>query len=573
MAIGNNIPPLPEMLQDRRIQIGVGVAALIFILVLILFFAFGMGGSGKVSYGPPKILLKDVDQMRAIDISAYLKNRGINYEITQGEVGGVSILVPEKQYDDAIVSLAGNQIVNADDLSLFNKVDWASSDEDRRIKLIRALNGEASRIISRLDGVESAIVHINMPARKMFRSTRDLASANVSLKMKPGRSLNSEQVSTVLSIVRGYYAEIPENHISINDEKRIYTRITDGSDSVVDKQHNQRMEIEGRVQSYLDKLFGAGKASAITSISLNVNNTIRQNTQFTSGVIGSQRVHQRIRGNNNTPANTGTNKGEYIYRCSPNTGSCNKDYVNQDISFEAYPSYEQTTTEELAGSIQSIKISVIIDEQQSKFISIPQLKRGIAAASHPNITDKNVEVIIKPLESSSEENNTQDNNSSKNNKDTKAKFPWWKILLLIIIIIGAIILLGGVIAFVRTQLTTKSSNNQVAATEDIPSTIRRRQHEPVSTPEDLINSNSPFSNSEPSISTPLIPTIDEQPEINTEPPSISEEEFVIEEEPENNNSLDFGETNQSPEIITEPEPPQIIPEPEKNKPQIIIDDD
>ena len=289
---------LPPALQDKRVLMGAGGVLLIIIVAVIILFVVNAGKN----LGPFKPLLKGIDQVRGVEICSYLKTGGIEYEMVQGETGGVEILVREKQYDDAVLRLAGNQILKNDDLGLFDKTDWAASDEERRVKLIRAISGEVSRVISRMEGVKSATAHINIPARKLFRSNGELASASVYVEMKPGRALSDEQVSSIISLIRGYYAEIRPNHVSISDDKRVYAEISDEEDGLngsvngIAKIDSERSSVERRIQNYLDSLFGQGRATAVVSISLDNSKVIENDTTFTPGAIGTHEYKEEAIG-------------------------------------------------------------------------------------------------------------------------------------------------------------------------------------------------------------------------------------------------------------------------------------
>ncbi len=421
MSIGETNINIPPILQDRRVQIGIGAVILIIIITVIIFSSM----SASKSLGSFKLLLKGMDQIKAIEIASYLKTADIEYELIQGETGGTNISVREKQYDDAVLRLAGNQIIQADDLKLFNKSDWAASDEERRVKLIRALSGEASRIISRLDGVKSATAYINIPAKKMFKSNKDIASANVSLQMEAGRVLNDEQINSIISIIRGYYAEIEANHIAISDQKRVYSEITNDENASSLKSSAfsaERTNIETRVQEYLDSLFGRGKSTATVSISIETAKVSKNNMRFSSGAIGSHEYAEEAVGNrainslnyyNNSfettkdlpeeemqrlEAEKEREKQQRGYYCADDDEACKaRDYRSQNFAIKSFPSYEEMKVEEPSGYIRDIKVSVIVNEEDIPVsTTISQLKRAIAAATDPSMSPSNVEIIIKP---------------------------------------------------------------------------------------------------------------------------------------------------------------------------------
>lgn len=66
-------------------------------------------------------------------------------------------------------------------LEVFDKGDFTSTKEDKKIRLTRAINGELSRLIKRIDGVENASVFISIPEQTMFTSMQNLLQQRFSL--------------------------------------------------------------------------------------------------------------------------------------------------------------------------------------------------------------------------------------------------------------------------------------------------------------------------------------------------------------------------------------------------------
>ena len=64
-----------------------------------------------------------------------------------------------------------------------------------------ALETELARTISNLQAIEGARVHLALPRQSAFVRDRRPPSASVFLQMKPGRRLESEQVTAIVNLV------------------------------------------------------------------------------------------------------------------------------------------------------------------------------------------------------------------------------------------------------------------------------------------------------------------------------------------------------------------------------------
>jgi len=292
LGLGQLQQNLPPQLQDKRVLGGI-IAAVVLLIIIGIAMSFFGGGSEKKeaeALGKPKELLKKINQIQALEICSVLKKNDVKCEMEILENGDTTIVVYENQLDNAVLLLAGSQVLNKADFSLFDKTDWAASDEDRRVKLMRAMSGQAAKIIGRMDGIRSTDVTFNIPAKRLFKSDMESPSATISLIMKPGVILADHQVASIISIIRGFDSEITPSHISITDQHRVYSEATNGdggSGFGSSTGEHDRNQIQDRVQRYLDSLFGYGNATAMVSVSLETAKMMKNETKFLPGAIAS----------------------------------------------------------------------------------------------------------------------------------------------------------------------------------------------------------------------------------------------------------------------------------------------
>ncbi|MDJ0626158.1 MAG: hypothetical protein QNJ31_07315 [Candidatus Caenarcaniphilales bacterium] len=293
-------PQIAPVLQNRPVQIVVGVLLLVIIVGTIIFF---VNNAGK-DLGSFKSLVKGIDQGRGLEIAAQLKSKGIETEIVPADVSGVEVQVREKQYDDAVLELARSDLLLTDDFKLFDKTDWAASDYEKRVKYMRAVGGEVSRLISRMDGIRWAKAHVTIPPEKLFTSRyiKDKTSASITIELEPGRTLTNNQVSSIQSLVSGYVPEIDPSRISIIDTKgRVYSSAYSGDDSEMTDWSSKSVylnsDIEKRVQEYLDSMVGVGKSKVAVSTRIVNQKTVKNITNFRPGAIGTQEYSEEALGN------------------------------------------------------------------------------------------------------------------------------------------------------------------------------------------------------------------------------------------------------------------------------------
>ena len=171
------------ILENKPLLYGlIGGIVLIFALVL----TFGIVGASKKSQAPgteitSEPLKENVDLLttdnagKAIEIQALLAKYDI--AVSRRLDGTKSILYLKKgdcktgrkacyttDRDLALIQIVQSGLMDQNvGLEIFDKGDFTSTKEDKKIRLSRAINGELSRLIRRIDGVDTASVFISIP--------------------------------------------------------------------------------------------------------------------------------------------------------------------------------------------------------------------------------------------------------------------------------------------------------------------------------------------------------------------------------------------------------------------------
>ena len=195
--------------------IGVSVVA-----VLLVTFIYIGAQSKNENRGKLVPLVQELNQSRAFEIMAKLKSVNIEAKVANGEKPGEYVVqVCEKATETASLALSKTNLLEEyEGYGLFDQNDWAASDYDKRIKLIRAINGDLSKIIGRLDGLRTAIVRVNIPEQQLLTEQQGSATATVQLELaNNAEKLSKTQIQSIVNIIRGYIQNIKEDHISIVD--------------------------------------------------------------------------------------------------------------------------------------------------------------------------------------------------------------------------------------------------------------------------------------------------------------------------------------------------------------------
>lgn len=242
------------------------------LLGLMVFFVFV---SLRVSNTEMSLLYSDLTTMDAGAMAAKLEEVKIPYEVSQD---GTRIMVSDTEVGRARMLLAEAGLPNGGSMGyeLFDKQSgFGTTNAVQNINALRALEGELSRTIGSLAPVRSARVHLVLPQRELFARENRPASASVAIGLRPGKRLESEQVTAIQSLVASAVPELKMEEVSIIDQNgTLLARGGESSESMASmKAEEQRLKQEQRLSQTIEDLVGRtvgyGKVRASVSAELN----------------------------------------------------------------------------------------------------------------------------------------------------------------------------------------------------------------------------------------------------------------------------------------------------------------
>ena len=246
---------------SRRLLIG---AVLIFAVGVVLLMRF----SGQTEYAT---LAGSATAADAAAITKQLDELGVPYRLRDG---GSTVQVPAGELDRARLDLAASNLLDGNGsvgFEIFDKSNLGATDFTNRVNLVRAMEGELSRTIGRLEPVQAATVKIAMPEEELFTSEQAPTTAGVVLTLRPGAELEPGQVKGVSKLVAMAVPGLKAADVTITDQQG---NILEGADVAAGgaTAAAQRLELEGAyergVQSRLDAMLAAtlGPGKAVTQV-------------------------------------------------------------------------------------------------------------------------------------------------------------------------------------------------------------------------------------------------------------------------------------------------------------------
>ncbi len=259
---------MPEFFKGvgaARFGVMAGVAA-----ALTAFFLYV---AGVISEPPKSILYSGLAGRDATAVTAKLDSMNVAYTLKDG---GGTILVPADQVTKLRMDMAAQNLPSDGvGYEIFDKSDaFGTTAFVQNINKLRAMEGELSRSIETIDGIEAARVHLVIPEREIF--SRDNASPTASVVLKTNAVLGRGQVDAIQHLVAAAVAGLQVSRVAIIDDRGNLLAGGDGKDGVdasaaEDSQHTADYEdrLRKRVESIVASVVGAGHVRVQVAADLN----------------------------------------------------------------------------------------------------------------------------------------------------------------------------------------------------------------------------------------------------------------------------------------------------------------
>lgn len=476
---------LKKLLENKVLLASIigGVVFLLFIFIICGTIANSKSNNNEIDVSNEP-LKEDVDLLttdnmgKALEIQALLARN--NIVATRAVDGTKSVLRLKKgdctpgmkkctteQRDRAIMVIVESGLYDQNvGLEVFDKGDFTSTKEDKRIRLVRAMNGELSRLIKRIDGIENASVFISIPEQTMFSSMQKPVTATVQLTVAVGQTLNMGTIKAVSNLLLGSVSGLTAQNISITDTNgHVYNSLVDAQSEMLQRLQENDKYMQEKVQAQLNRLIGSGKYVATVSTFLKQAPVERFTIEYdpTRKTAVNEQTFSEGLGDQTQDVNKNTNAvSVYLPNGLPagsSDSSQNRSYSRTARETQFGVTKVQTNEYMSPGVLEEISIAVTLEKDALPVeLTLEELKELVAHAASPKATPDNVTIAfaesLDPF--------------MAGDKNVKAPIkaehgnPWWL----------AIVLLAGGLFFGHKALSQKINAAKASQEEEM---IRLRE--------------------------------------------------------------------------------------------------
>ena len=344
---------------NKRLAVG-GV-----VLLSILFFSLLIVVANKTDY---RALFANLTSEDAGEIVKKLKEQKVPYQLS-GD--GKAILVPSDKVYDLRLSLASDGLPQGGGVGfeIFDRKNFGVTEFVQKLNYQRALQGELSRTISQLTGVEQARVHLALPEKTIFKDSEKPPTASVILKMKSNRQLRENEVQGISHLVASAIEGMDPDQVTVLDSRGKILSKGGSSDasskmssSMLEMQRNYERNLEERLQSLLDKAVGSGKSVARVTAAFDFKQVEKFEEKYDpeSPVVRSEQRSEEKNGSGSAAAGVPGVQGNMGKTAPGNTGNQSTG-AKSDETMNYEISRSTARTIEPVGTLAKVSVAIMVD--------------------------------------------------------------------------------------------------------------------------------------------------------------------------------------------------------------------
>ena len=462
----------PQSLAQNKPAL-IGIIATIVVVIILAVFMMSSSKGSKESEAVKSPVIKELVPLmttdsvgKALEIQSLLAQEGIT--VRKGGKGSKIELmlspkdkITEEQKDMAIIHIVKSGLMDKNvGLEVFDKGDFTSSREDKRIRLSRAINGELARLIKKLPNINDASVFVSIPKDTIFTAMQQPTTATIQLVVDSSEDkLDRNIIKSVINLIMGSVDNLLAENISITDTNgNVYSSVEDASANMLDMQEEKDTYMKRKINAQLDRLLGKG--NYVVTVSTYLREIPVETAKITynpqDSTVGSKQKFTEDLGDRSQDRSKMSNAvSSFLPGGLPSPESSqNRNYARNAEEYSYKVGQTQTTELKKPGILEEISIAVTINQGSIPAeMTIEQLKGLIARTANPKASAQNVEIAfadnINPYLANERPVQKPEPENSGN--------PWWTVAALL----GGGLILG--LAFIggRTKDTASKQQREI----------------------------------------------------------------------------------------------------------------
>lgn len=367
--MANDASSAPRMFDNVSRLTPIQKVALGAAVLTLVVGAFVLTRSGTTT--AMAAVYTDLEPRDAAAVTDELISQNVEYELTDG---GRTVLVPADQVYDLRVSLSAEGLPGSSEgYALLDRQGITTSEFRQRIDYQRALEGELSRTLRSIDGVDSATVHLALPEESVFIDEPTEPTASVLVRRSGTTPITSDQVRAMVHLVSSSVKGMSPENVTIADASGAVLSAAGGEGVAAggsDARTDATVAVEQQIASSLRSMIArvAGPDSVAVTVQADLDLTEHQATteSFDSttedGVVVAERTSTETYSGADQEGATGVlgPDGAPVETAEPGGSESSYEKGESDRTYAVNRTVESTTV--APGAVTRLNVAVLVDE-------------------------------------------------------------------------------------------------------------------------------------------------------------------------------------------------------------------
>jgi flagellar M-ring protein FliF len=298
-----------------------------------------------------------------------LNAEGVAYDLADG---GGTIMVAKDQVYDLRLAMSGKGLPAGQDTgyALLDEQGITTSEFQQQVTYQRALEGELSKTLEALDGVNQAVVHVALPKDEVFVTEQKKPTASVLLDLAAGTNLSGEQIQAVTNLVSSSVQDMDPEQVTVTDStgqvlSAAGTGVTAAAgDARSQVETEQETRLATKAQEMLDRVLGPGRSvvSVRTEVDLAKRETTSETYTYEPGTPPVSESNTTENYNGNGAPVGGVLGPENTADALGNAGGGDSSYSKESTTSNNAVGKTTEVTQSAPGDVKRMTVSVVMDQ-------------------------------------------------------------------------------------------------------------------------------------------------------------------------------------------------------------------
>ena len=423
------------------------VTALVVVGLIVGAYLFS-GWASKPSYTP---LFSNLAASDASAITDKLTAAKEPYKLADG---GSTILVPQKDVYQLRLDMAKANLPTGgvSGYSLLDKGGITTSQFQQNVEYQQALEGELTKTIEAIDGVNAAVVHVVLPSNDVFTDDSSKPTASVLVTTDPSKPLGASQVQAIVHLVASSVEGLDPNNVTVADSQGDILSVAGddgqlaGASSIQAQQTSAyEQRVSTAVQNLLQPLVGAGHVIVQTNATLNFDsqettseNYVQPSPGTTPIPISETKSVETYSGTD--PSSTGILGPDNIAAPAPSTTASPGTYYNGTSTTDNAIGRVVQQVKTAPGAVEHMSVAVLLDSTAAAKVDTGDVQKLVEnAAGIVTSRGDSVQVSTMPFDQTAAKAAQQEIAAAKKSKDMNKLVGYGKDGLIGFLVLGAIV--------------------------------------------------------------------------------------------------------------------------------------